>query len=116
MKLLKLFLLFSILGIMSCSDKVEESMIDCLGESFLTNVEHSSSDQNAKLINFNITYSGEQQLNNSVKWVYGDGAQQVVNGKTSSHTYSQSGTFTAIATVKTSGGCTFDVKETVIVK
>jgi len=115
MKLAKLILPAVVLGLLSCG-KTEESVIDCLGESFLTNIEHSASAQNTKIINFTVGHSGEQQLNNSIKWNFGDGAQQTVNGTTANHTYAQAGTYTAIATVTTSGGCTFDVKETVSVQ
>ncbi|KGE15896.1 PKD domain-containing protein [Sphingobacterium deserti] len=91
-------------------------MVDCLGESFLTNIEHSTSAQNAMIVSFTVGHSGEQQLNNSIKWNFGDGAQRTVSGTTVEHTYAQAGTYTAIATVTSSGGCTFDVKETVDVQ
>lgn len=103
------------IGLSSCG-KTEESIVDCLGESFLTNVEHSASAENVKTINFTVGHSGEQQLNNSIKWNFGDGAQQTVTGKSANHTYAQAGVYNAIATVTTSGGCTFDVKETVNVQ
>lgn len=115
MKLAKLFLPAVIIAFLSCG-KAEEKIIDCLGESLLIDIKHSVSPQNARLINFTVGYSGGQQLNNSIKWNFGDGEQQTVSGATANHTYGQAGTYTAIATVAISSGCKFDVKETVNVQ
>lgn len=117
MKKFKVLLLFSLIGTVSCSDKVEKSIVDCLGESLLTGIDHTVSAQNSSLINFEVHYSGDHKLDNTVKWDFGDGKQQTGTGKTISHTYTSPGTYHVVGKVSVNdGGCVHDVKETIVVK
>ncbi|MDR2273570.1 MAG: PKD domain-containing protein [Sphingobacterium sp.] len=116
MKIIKLFLLVGLFGVLSCSDKVEKSMVDCLGESLLIGVNHKATNDDPLKIDFNVSYHGEHELNNSIKWDFGDGSSETLNGAAASHTYKQVGTYTVIAKVGLTGGCSFDKKETVIIK
>ncbi|MFD2968713.1 PKD domain-containing protein [Sphingobacterium bambusae] len=115
MKMQRIMLVAAILGLFSCSDKDEKSIVDCISESLYIGAQHNISSQNSKTVNYSVSYSGSHQLDGSVKWNFGDGsAQQTVTGTTTSHTYAQAGTYTATATVTLNGGnCTHDVKETV---
>lgn len=116
MKLVKPFFLFALLTVFSCSDKAAESVVDCFGESILIDVHHQASSQKATQIDFNVSYTGDHKMDTAIKWDFGDGTVQTLNGLTASHTYTKAGTYTAIAKVGlNNGGCSFDIKETVTI-
>jgi len=109
-----MFAMFFFIFLFGCGSDESENIVDCFGQSLLVNVHHSV--ENGKTVNFNVSYNGEYTLKNSIVWDYGDGIKETVNGVTTSHTYSQSGTYTARASVSlTDPSCTFEVKEVVIV-
>lgn len=116
-KINNLILALIVIGASSCS-KDEESIIDCLGQSFLVNVHHEASAENPKQINFSVSYSGDHTVSNTIKWNFGDGTPvQTVSGLTASHTYATAGPYTAKATVTLNGGaCSFDPEESVTVE
>lgn len=116
MKIINLFSFFIVLLICSCSDKEAKSIVDCFGESLLIDVKHTSSESNQSQINFNVTYSGDHAIDNMVKWDFGDGKVQTTNGIIANHTYDKSGTYTVVAKVGlNNGGCSYDIKETVVI-
>lgn len=118
MKVIKKMVLFSgFIAVSACSDKVEDSVVDCFGQSILVDVVHKTSESNASKIDFNITYAGKQTIDNAVRWDFGDGTVQDFTGRDASHTYTKAGTYTAIAKVRLNNGhCSFDIKETVTIK
>jgi hypothetical protein len=80
-KLSILFLAFVAGGILSCGK--EDDILDCFAQSVLLNVHHSTSGDNPKQVNFNVSYSGDHSLDGSVKWDFGDGTGvQTVSGVT----------------------------------
>lgn len=84
----------------SCGKDVEESVVDCLGESILiSSIQHTADATNPKIINYSITYSGEGTIN-SIKWTFGDGTTQTVNGLTVSHTYAAANGYNVQADVE----------------
>ncbi|UQA73898.1 PKD domain-containing protein [Sphingobacterium siyangense] len=118
MELVKKSLLFlGLIAVSSCGDKVEKSVVDCFGQSILVDVDHKASESNASKIDFNITYTGKQTVDNAVRVDFGDGTVQDFTGRDASHTYTKAGTYTAIAKVGLNNGhCSFDIKETVTIK
>ena len=115
-KINNLILALVVIGASSCN-KDEESIIDCLGESFFLNVHHEAAAENPKQINFSVSYSGDHTPGKTVKWNFGDGTPvQTVTGLTASHTYATAGSYTAKATVTLNkGACSFDPEEPVTV-
>lgn len=114
-KLSILFLAFVAGGIVSCGK--EDDIVDCLVESALLDVHHSASGENTKQINFNVTYYGEHTLKEKIKWDFGDGtAVQTLSGVTASHIYANAGSYEVKAVVNISGGCSYDLKESVTVE
>ena len=110
----KLSAIVFLMSVFGCGNDVSENIVDCVGQSLLVNVHHSV--QDGKTVHFNVSYSGEHSLKNAIIWDYGDGIKETVNGVTTSHTYSQAGTYTANATVSlVNPSCTFQVKEVVTV-
>jgi len=91
----------------SCGDDLEKAF-DCTGENLLLQIEHTADAANSKKIDYEIEYTGEYGVK-SVKWTFGDGATQTVNGTSVSHTYAAGGTFAVKADVtlkKGSSSCT----------
>jgi len=78
----------------SCGKDVEESIIDCLGETALASVKYAADPANPKKINFTYQYDGKGTLH-SVKWTFGDGKTETVNGNTVSHIYETAGGYSA---------------------
>ncbi|MGJ1320443.1 PKD domain-containing protein [Sphingobacterium spiritivorum] len=116
MKNRKILFFFSLI-VLSCSDKEEEAIVDCFGQSILIDVQHETVDTNPFQVNYNVSYAGHHTIDKSIRWDFGDGSVQTTDGKTSSHTYAKTGTYTVTAKVGlNNGGCSFDVKETVIIK
>ena len=104
----------------SCSKSDDEAIVDCFGDSILTELKHSTDGTNSKIINYSIQYSGSNTVT-SVKWTFGDGTPaQTVNSATGavSHTYAAAGTFEVKADVKVSksgGSCTVSPKKSITV-
>ncbi|MES2573521.1 MAG: PKD domain-containing protein [Bacteroidota bacterium] len=114
-KLSILFLVFVAGVTLSCGK--EDDIVDCLVESALLDVHHSVSGDNVKQINFNITYYGDHSLKENVKWNFGDGTGiQTISGITASHIYANAGSYEVKAVVKISGGCSYDLKESITVE
>lgn len=106
--------------IISCSKSDDAAIVDCFGDSILTELKHSADGTNTKIINYSIHYSGSNTVT-SVKWTFGDGtAVQTVTGTTGavSHTYTAAGTYEVKADVtisKGGGSCTVSPKKSVTV-
>ncbi|KQO29846.1 hypothetical protein ASF10_04880 [Flavobacterium sp. Leaf82] len=104
----------------SCSKHDDEVIVDCFGDSILTELKHSTEGTNSKTINYSIQYSGSNTVT-SVKWTFGDGTPaQTINSATGvvSHTYTAAGTFEVKADVtisKSGGSCTISPKKSVTV-
>ncbi|UTN05038.1 PKD domain-containing protein [Flavobacterium bizetiae] len=104
----------------SCSKSDDEAIVDCFGDSILTELKHSADGTNSKIINYSIQYSGSNAVT-SVKWTFGDGTPaQTVNSATGaiSHTYAAAGTFEVKADVtvsKSGGSCTVSPKKSITV-
>ncbi|CAM3657853.1 PKD domain-containing protein [Flavobacterium chungbukense] len=104
----------------SCSKSDDAAIVDCFGDSILTELKHSADGTNSKIIKYSIQYSGSNTVT-SVKWTFGDGTPaQTVSSATGevSHTYSAAGTFEVKADVtlsKGGGSCTVSPKKSVTV-
>ncbi|GAA3752586.1 hypothetical protein GCM10022422_42640 [Flavobacterium ginsengisoli] len=103
----------------SCSKHDDEAIVDCFGDSILTELKHSTDGTNSKIINYSIQYGGSNTIT-SVKWTFGDGKTETINTSTGavSHTYSAAGTFEVKADVtikKGDGSCTVSPKKSVTV-
>lgn len=104
----------------SCSKSDDEAIVDCFGDSILTELKHSADGTNSKIINYSIQYSGSNTVT-SVKWTFGDGTPaQTVNSATGavSHIYAAAGTFEVKADVtvsKSGGSCTVSPKKSITV-
>lgn len=93
-------LILAVFFMVSCGKDVEESVVDCLGESILvSSIEHSADANNPKIINYSISYSGEGSVN-SITWTFGDGKTETVNGLTVSHTYAAANGYNVQADVQ----------------
>ncbi|WP_312764747.1 PKD domain-containing protein [Epilithonimonas sp.] len=107
-------LFFTVLTINSCR-KVEESIVDCLGESILTSLRHEVSTSNVKQVDFEISYSGEKTVT-SIAWDFGDGIKTTSTNKKISHTYTTGGTYEVKTDVSLENGkCTVSPKKSVII-
>lgn len=115
-KLSILFLAFGAVVILSCGK--EDDILDCFAQSVLLNVHHSTSGDNPKQVNFNVSYSGDHSLDGNVQWDFGDGTGvQNVNGVTANHIYANAGSYQVKAVVAINGGsCSYDLKESVTVE
>lgn len=80
-RIISLSLLFFILLTINSCRRVEESIVDCLGESILTSLRHNTSASNVKQVDFEISYSGEKTVT-SIEWDFGDGTK---NNKQQKH-------------------------------
>lgn len=121
MKKIMPILMFPMLffAIISCSKSDDEAIVDCFGDSILTELKHSADGTNSKIINYSIQYSGSNTVT-TVKWTFGDGKTETINTSTGavSHTYSTAGTFEVKADVtlkKDGGSCTVSPKKSVTV-
>jgi PKD repeat protein len=109
---------FLALFILPGCEKDIENAIDCVGESILVDVKHTTDSTDPKTITFTVSYSGDHKLDNTVKWNFGDGTNQTATGTSVTHTYATAGDYTAIATVKLINGgssCSPEVKENVTI-
>lgn len=114
-----LILITAFFMINSCSKHDDEEIVDCFGDSILTELKHSADGTNSKIINYSIQYSGSNTVT-SVKWTFGDGKTETINSATGavSHTYSAAGTFEVKADVtlsKSGSSCTVSPKKSVTV-
>lgn len=116
-KVVVLFSVFVALVSFSCGDDLEKA-VDCVTESALLELSHTTDAANAKKIDFEIKYTGEYTVS-SVKWTFGDGsAEQTVSGKTVSHTYTTAGSYSVKADItikKGSSSCNQSKTKTVTV-
>lgn len=101
----------------TCSKQIED-VIDCFGESLLLDVHHHNVQTDPKQVNFNVTYSGDHNLDTTIKWNFGDGTpSQNVSGVSTSHTYSTAGSYTVKATITLNNkSCSYDVAESVTIE
>lgn len=101
----------------SCSKSDDEAIVDCLGDSILTELKHPVDAADSKKINFSIEYAGSDRTLSNVKWTFGDG--QTATGLSVSHTYSTAGSYTVKAEVTTKKGssseCTHEKTKTITV-
>ncbi|TDW46047.1 PKD domain-containing protein [Flavobacterium sp. 270] len=100
-----------------CSKDEAKNEIDCVGEAILISLKHSVDAGNSKKINYSIEYGGTNTIT-AVKWTFGDGTSETVNGLTTSHTYSTTGTFETKADVminKSGSSCTVSPKKSITV-
>lgn len=89
MKKISAVLMFTIVCFItfSCGKDVEESVVDCLGESIsVSSIKHSPDAANSKIINYSISYDDQGSVD-SITWTFGDGKTETVKGLTVSHTY-----------------------------
>ncbi|MCP2028171.1 hypothetical protein L1276_003339 [Flavobacterium sp. HSC-32F16] len=122
MKKIMAILMFTTVFFMtnSCSKSDDDAIIDCFGDSILTELKHSADGTNPKVINYSIQYGGSNTVT-SVKWTFGDGTPaQTVNSASGavSHTYTTAGTVEVKAEVtlsKDGGSCTVSPKKSVTV-
>jgi len=108
------------LAINSCSKHDDEHIIDCLGESLLTELKHSPDPANSKTINYSVQYNGTNKVT-YVKWTFGDGTpiRNIMTPGSVSHTYTNAGTFEVKADVTLSRygtSCTMTLVKNVVVE
>ena len=96
-------MLFALSLTYSCK-KDTEDVIECLTEEFLFSFHANVSDDDSKTYNFEITYSGDHAVDNTIKWDFGDGNVESLTGKTAQHTYSTSGSYKVQPTVTIRNG------------
>ncbi|MFH6997666.1 PKD domain-containing protein [Flavobacterium sp. FlaQc-57] len=118
---LRILVLFTAVFIgVSCSKHDDEAIVDCFGDSILTELKHSVDGTNSKVINYSIQYSGSNTVT-AVKWTFGDGTpSQTISTATGavSHTYAAAGTFEVKAEVsisKSGSSCTVSPKKSITV-
>lgn len=87
----------------SCSDDDVKSGIDCIAESAYIHFSSSPDPDDSHTITFSVSYTGEMTLT-SVKWEFGDGQSVTTEEHTVTHTYTNSGEFTAKANVELNNG------------
>jgi len=111
------FLFFFIaISFLQCK-KTTESIVDCLGESFLVSVHATTDASNSKKILLEAKYIGSHTLSN-VTWEYGDGMSETLNTTTTTHTYVTSGVYTVKAKVKlnsNNNSCTIEPTKTITI-
>jgi PKD repeat protein len=93
--LLVVLVLISILS--ACSSSDSENIISCVFEGANFNLSSNVSAANSKEVNFTLTYTGDETLDNSIVWDFGDGTTGTFSGNSVSHTYSTTGTFRVVA-------------------
>ena len=114
-----LFFAITIAAIASCSpDKLIESATDCLFDSALVFIDHTKASEDPKTVTFEITYDGEKNLDENIKWDFGDGTPvQTLTGTTATHTYTTAGSYTAKAVVTLNQGkCSYDKHNTISIE
>ena len=116
MKLLNLFALGAFL-LVSCGKEDGRDIVDCVGESLLAKVHAVVDAPNPKMYDFSVSYSGSHTLKAAIRWDYGDGTVETVNGTFTTHTYKTAGTYTVKASVSlVNPDCTFDLKHNITVQ
>lgn len=116
MKLLNLFA-FSAFLLIGCSKDEAGDVVDCVGQSLFAKVHAVVDSSNPEMYDFSVSYSGTHTLKAAIRWDYGDGTAEKVNGTTTTHTYKAAGTYTVKASVSlVNPDCTFDLKHTVKVE
>lgn len=113
-----LILALAFVGLVSCGDDDAKSIVDCFGENLLVTVDHTKAAGNPKQVNFEVEYFGEKNLDNTLKWNFGDGtAPQNITGTTVTHTYANPGSYETTVTISlNNGGCSFDVKKHITIE
>lgn len=108
-----LFLTVTAFSTFSSCRKVEEDIVDCLGENILTSLHVNVSGTNPKQVEFNVSHSGENQIT-SIVWNFGDGTTTTTTGTTATHLYNAAGTYEVKADVNINNGkCTISPKRSV---
>ena len=93
----KLFLFISFLTLLSCSSSDTENIISCLFEGTNLRITSTTSSTNSKEVSFTLTYTGDETLDNSIIWDFGDGTTGTFSGTTTTHVYMASGTYKVVA-------------------
>lgn len=107
------FLTVTAFSIFSSCGRVEEGIVDCVGEAVLTSLHAQVSGTNPKQVEFNVSHSGENQIT-SIVWSFGDGTTTTTTGTTATHLYNAAGTYEVKAEVKINNGkCTISPKKSV---
>ncbi len=91
-------LLFQALLAISCTVEETKRIFSCLGEAELVSIQ-SRNDNGDRSVNFSISYTGDMSVG-TVTWVFGDGSTG--SGTSTSHTYSEAGSYTVQASVNLS--------------
>lgn len=117
MKRIAMFLMLSVFvfELNSCSKSEDEHVVDCFGDSVLTQLKHTVDDGNPKEIDYSIQYSGSSTVS-SVKWDFGDG--KTATGTSVTHQYTAAGTYEVKADVtfaKDGSSCTVSPKKSITV-
>ena len=83
----------------------------------MISIKYSADSEDPKKITFNVEYTGDHSLSNSVEWHFGDG-NTATGGTTIEHTYSAAGDYDLKAKVTTTKGdetCTIEPTKKVTV-
>lgn len=111
MKINTFFIFLITSTLISCA-KVEESIVDCAGQSLFIDLHHTVSP--GRQVNFTVDYSGTgHTLDNTVKWDFDDGTPlQTVSGTSVNHTFTAAGHYTVKAKVSLNhGSCSYEPHE-----
>ncbi|MBF4517229.1 PKD domain-containing protein [Flavobacterium sp. ANB] len=90
-KILLLLTVFFIIN--SCTEEqIIDSVTDCWGQSSKLEIQYSLDPLNSKRVNYVLKYDGSGSLS-SIKWTFGDGKTETVNGLKVTHTYENVGSY-----------------------
>lgn len=99
-KLLLIFVIALTLGYNSCKDSVENT-IDCTVESAFLSFTAEVDTSNIRLVHFTFvngdTIGNRFNLDNAIKWDFGDGNSETTQTLEASHTYAAKGTYNVLA-------------------
>ncbi|MWB95523.1 PKD domain-containing protein [Flavobacterium sp. GA093] len=98
-----LLVICSLLFVFSCGKDDLENAFDCTEQALFIKLTHTTDAANPKKIDYVIDYSGTYSVK-SVKWTFGDGKTETVNGATTSHIYDAAGTYSVKAEVTIHNG------------
>ena len=97
---LSLFIVIALLIWSSCKDDVEDA-IDCTVESAFLSIDHQVDDSNPLLVHFTFvngdTLNNRFNLDQEIRWEFGDGNEETTQSLTVSHTYPDAGSYEAKA-------------------
>ena len=89
----KILAFFALILLFNCSSDDSKDTIDCLFAASDFSVDHSIDSSNSLLVHFTISYDGENTLDDSKIWNFGDGTTQTLTGNQVSHEYSAAGSY-----------------------